>query len=86
LQSLSRQGRHKARTPAGRKLGVKDLTQSKIPDTEIHKQIQEGRRGDDGSIRMPSFKDSLKAEEIEALVGYVMTLRVPDKAKKPVTK
>jgi len=76
----------KAQTPAGRKLKVKDLTQSKLGTAEIEKQIQEGKKGSDGLTKMPSFKESLKAEEIEALVRYVKALQVSDKAKPAAKK
>ena len=36
--------------------------------------------------KMPSFKESLKAEEIEALVRYVKALQVSDKAKPAAKK
>ncbi|HZF73236.1 MAG TPA: c-type cytochrome, partial [Gemmatimonadaceae bacterium] len=36
----------KAQTPIARKLGVKDLTQSKLTEAEIEKQIVEGKRDD----------------------------------------
>ena len=65
----------KAQTPIGRKLKVKDLTQSKTEDHQILEQIREGKKGDDGLVRMPSFKESLKPDEIEALVRYVKSLR-----------
>jgi mono/diheme cytochrome c family protein len=65
----------KARTPVGRKLKVKDLTLSKADDRQIAEQIREGKKGEDGLTRMPSFKESLKSDEIEALIRYVKTLR-----------
>ena len=71
----------KARTPIGRKLKVKDLTQSMIGDREIAEQIREGKKGQDDLTRMPSFKESLKGDEIEALVRYVKSLRARVPAK-----
>lgn len=65
----------KARTPIARKLGVKDLTQSKISDDEIRRQIREGRKDRAGKLQMPEFKDTLSDEEIKLLIGYVKTLR-----------
>jgi len=38
----------KAQTSIARKLGVKDLTQSKLTDAEIERQIVDGRRDDYG--------------------------------------
>jgi cytochrome c oxidase cbb3-type subunit 3 len=65
----------KAKTPIGRKLGVKDLTVSKTTDAEIEKQILEGKKDPAGKELMPSFKTKLKPEEIQALVAYVKGLR-----------
>jgi mono/diheme cytochrome c family protein len=65
----------KAQTPIGRKLKVKDLTQSKTDEHQIAEQIREGKKGEDGLTRMPSFKESLKPDEIAALVQYVKSLR-----------
>lgn len=74
----------KAKTPIGRKLKVKDLTQSKLGDVEIAEQIREGRKGDDGLTRMPSFKESFQPDQIEALVRHVKSLRPrPARPKAP---
>ena len=64
----------KARTPAGRKLGAKDLTQSKLSDEEIRKQVNEGHKDQRGVV-MPAFKDVLKSDQIDAVVVYVKSLR-----------
>jgi mono/diheme cytochrome c family protein len=65
----------KAQTPIARKLGVKDLTQSKLPEAEIEKQIVEGKRDDHGKVKMPSFKGKLSADEIKLLIKAVQELR-----------
>ena len=65
----------KAKTPAGKKLRVKDLTGSKLPDPDIEKQIVNGTLDAKGNARMPEFKTKLSPEEIAALVAYVKTLR-----------
>ena len=65
----------KAKTPAGKKLRVKDLTQSKLADTDIEKQIVNGTQDAKGIARMPEFKTKLSPEEIAALVAYVKALR-----------
>jgi len=65
----------KAQTPIARKLGVKDLTQSKLTEAEIEKQIVEGKRGDDGKEKMPSFKGKLSTDEIKSLIAAVKELR-----------
>ena len=65
----------KAKTPVARRLGVKDLTVSTIPESEIVRQIREGKKGPQGKPLMPSFKESLSEEEIKALVGHVLKLR-----------
>src|SRR6478736_3314424 len=64
----------KARTPAGKKFRVKDLTVSKLADTDIEKQIVSGTQDAKGNARMPEFKTKLSPEEIAALVAYVKTL------------
>ena len=64
-----------ARTPAARKLGVKDLTQSKISDEDIARQIRDGRKGPDGKQQMPSFGERLSAADVKSLVQYVGKLR-----------
>jgi len=65
----------KARTPAGKKLGAKDLSESKLADADIEKQILAGTKDQKGAERMPSFKDRLAADEVAALVGFVKTFR-----------
>ena len=65
----------KGKTPAGRKIGAKDLTVSKIPDEEIRRQIREGRKDPKGKALMPSFKDGLSEEDINSLADYVRKLR-----------
>lgn len=65
----------KARTPAGKKLGAKDLSESKLSDTEIVARILEGLADKKGTSRMPAFKDHLSAEEVAVLVGKVKSFR-----------
>ena len=65
----------KAQTPIARKLGVKDLTQSKLTAAEIEKQIVDGKRDDHGREKMPSFKSKLSTDEIKSLVAAVKELR-----------
>jgi mono/diheme cytochrome c family protein len=65
----------KARTPAGKKVRAKDLTESKLADGDIEKQIVSGTQDAKGNARMPSFKGKLSPEEITALVAFVKTLR-----------
>ena len=65
----------KARTPAGKKLGAKDLSESKTTDDAIAHQIAEGLKDKKGAERMPSFKSRLSADEIAALVTFVKTFR-----------
>ena len=65
----------KAKTPAARKLGVKDLTQSKVADGEVEKQITYGKKDERGNQKMPPFKDKLSPEEIRSLVVLVIRLR-----------
>src|SRR5262245_46305928 len=65
----------KAKTPAAKKLGVKDLTQSKLADAEIKKQIVEGRKDKKGNQQMPAFEDKLSAEQIAAITTVVKEFR-----------
>jgi len=65
----------KGQTKIGQKLGAKDLSQSKLTDADIEKQVREGRTGDDGKIKMPSFKDAFTPEEVKALTVYVKAFR-----------
>jgi mono/diheme cytochrome c family protein len=65
----------KAQTPIARKLGVKDLTQSKLTDAEIQKQILEGKRDEHDKEKMPAFKTKLSDDEIKSLVTVVKELR-----------
>ena len=67
----------KAQTPVARKLGVKDLTQSKATDGEMEKQITEGKKDDRGNQKMPPFKDKLSPEEIKSLIMLVKNFRKP---------
>jgi mono/diheme cytochrome c family protein len=65
----------KARTPAGKKIGAKDLSLSQLSDAAIADQIANGKKNERGAEKMPPFKDKLKSEEITALVGYVKGFR-----------
>lgn len=65
----------KARTPIGRKLGAKDLSQSTLETPQILAQITNGTKNSRGADRMPAFKDRLAAAEIAALAEYVKTFR-----------
>jgi cytochrome c6 len=65
----------KAQNPAARKLGVKDLSESKATDAEIEKQVIEGRKDERGSLKMPAFKDKLSPEEIKSLIAVVKSFR-----------
>ena len=72
----------KARTPAGKKLGAKDLSESKLDDRAIEKQILFGVKDPKGSDRMPAFKERLATAEVAALVGFVKTFRPSTSAPK----
>ena len=65
----------KAHTPAGKKVGAKDLTQSTLPDAAIIAQITNGKKNERGVEKMPAFKDRLSAADISAVAAYVKTLR-----------
>ena len=66
----------RAKTPAARKLRVKDLTLSQLTDEGIRMQILNGSDSDAGKSKMPAFKDKLTEEEIETLVVQVKALRL----------
>lgn len=65
----------KARTPAGKKLGARDLTASKLTDTEIAHQILEGVKDKKGTPRMPPFREKVTPADVAALVTHVKTFR-----------
>jgi cytochrome c6 len=65
----------KARSIMAKQLRVKDLSVSKLSDAEIAKQINEGSRNKRGDQIMPSFKDRLTEEEIQALIIAVKDFR-----------
>jgi mono/diheme cytochrome c family protein len=65
----------KAQTSVAKKLGVKDLSQSKLTDEQIEQQIREGKLADQSAAKMPAFKDRLTAEEIKSLVAVVKEFR-----------
>ena len=65
----------RARTPAARKLCVKDLTESKLADPEIRRQITEGKNDKGGKQLMPSFREKLHGDEITALIAEVKKFR-----------
>jgi len=64
-----------AKTPAGRKLGVKDLSKSTLADAQIEQQIREGKLDEKKKSNMPAFKDKLTADEIKSLVSVVKDFR-----------
>jgi cytochrome c551/c552 len=65
----------KGRTPAGKKIGAKDLSESRVSDDAIAHQIAEGVKDKKGAERMPSFKSKLTPDEIAALVSFVKAFR-----------
>ncbi len=65
----------RARSPAARKLGVKDLTQHKLTDDQIRTQILEGVQTKGSSAKMPAFKDKFSQEEIAGLIAIVKRFR-----------
>ena len=69
----------KAQTSIAGKLGVKDLSHSKLSDAQIEQQIREGRPADQNSSKMPAFKDRLTDEEIKSLITAVKEFRTPPK-------
>ena len=76
----------KAGTPAARKLGVKDMTRSTLTEPQIRQQILDGKKGTDGSIKMPSFEQTLKPDEIALLAAYAKSIQVFPSATKSTRK
>ena len=64
-----------AQTSVAKKLGVKDLSQSKLSDAQIILQISEGRQENQSATKMPSFKERLSRGEIESLVPVIKEFR-----------
>ena len=61
----------KGETPVGKKMGIKDLASpevQKMSDDEMTAIIADGKN------KMPSYKKSLKPEQIKELVGYLRSL------------
>ena len=61
----------KGDTPVGKKMGIKDFASpevQKMSDVELTAAIADGKN------KMPSYKNSLKPEQIEELVGYIRSL------------
>jgi mono/diheme cytochrome c family protein len=65
----------KGRTPAGRKIGARDLTQSRLSEAEIARQVSEGSTDRTGKVKMPPFKDLLSASEIQSVVAFARAFR-----------
>ena len=59
----------KGDTPAGKSMGVPDLTKSSKGDAELRGIIEKGRN------KMPAYGKSLKAQEIDGLVAYIRSLK-----------
>lgn len=61
----------KGDTPVGKKMGIRDLASpeaQKMSDDELTAVIA------DGKDKMPSYKKSLKPDQIKDLVGYIRSL------------
>lgn len=65
----------KAQTRAAKKLGVKDLSLSKLTDSQIVQQIVEGKQDTQSSSKMPAFKEKLTPEQTQSLVAVVKEFR-----------
>jgi len=61
----------KAHTPIARRLGVKDLSESRLTAEQIAQQIRSGSKDAKGSQKMPAFSDRLTEEEVKSLVSQV---------------
>lgn len=76
----------KAQSAIARKLGVKDLSLSKLTDAQIERQILNGRPADQNSAKMPAFKDRLTAEEIKSLIPLVKAFRPNHRQESETTR
>jgi cytochrome c6 len=56
-------------SPAGVKMGAKDLTTLKAAEAELAAVISDGRN------KMPAFKAKLSAEDVQAVAKYVKSLQ-----------
>ena len=65
----------KAQTPAAKKLGVKDLSESKLTDEQIVQQILEGKLDLKKESKMPAFKEKLTKAELDSLIPVVKAFR-----------
>ena len=69
----------KGETKAGKKAGVKDLTdgayQGTFTDEKMVKQIKEGLKDKNGKEQMKPFADKLTDDEIKNIVAYVRALK-----------
>jgi mono/diheme cytochrome c family protein len=66
-----------AQTPQGRKLRAKDLSQIRLTDAEIERQIREGSRTKSGTPLMPAFGPDLTEAEIQSAIRVVKSFRSP---------
>ena len=68
----------KGQTTMGKKLGIKDYTDSKVQegfkDEEAVKAIKEGIKDKEGKIRMKAV-EGLSDDEVKALVAYVRAFK-----------
>ena len=65
----------KALSPAAKKLGVKDLSLSKLTDEQIVQQILEGKLDQKKDSKMPAFKEKLTKAEIDSIIPVVKAFR-----------
>lgn len=70
-----------ADTDLGKALNARNLTlpevQDAITEESIRNAILHGLKGEDGTVLMPGFEVVLKPEEVDELIAYVRTLRIP---------
>ena len=66
-------------TTMGKKYGVKDYTdakvQAEITDEAAMKAIMEGVNGDDGKVKMKSFKEKVTEAEAKDLIAYIRAFK-----------
>lgn len=71
----------KADTKKGAEMKIRDMSsaeyQAKLKDEDIKKSMLEGVNRTEGGVKqeMESFQDTLKPEQVDALVAYVRSLK-----------
>lgn len=67
------------KTKAGRKAGVKDMTEDKyqkeVTDEKALAAMKDGLKDDEGKVKMKPFADKLSADDMKALLAKVRSFK-----------